>query len=150
MNSNSKKSDFVYDFLCLFHQIYFSLEKHFEKRFSQAKLITFSQFWVLHCIIHCKDSFDTSQTAVAKKMHITEATLSKHIQKLVELRFLERKIDEKNRRKHILSVSKSGLSQYAKGDAVLRNDLKKIFGDVSKKSGEMIIKNFENILKKVI
>lgn len=129
--------------------MYFSLGKHFEKRFSQAKLITFSQFWVLHSILHCK-KFDSSQAAVAKNMHITEATLSKHIQKLVTLKFLERKVDEKNRRKHILTVSKNGLRQYEKGDALLRTDLKNIFADVGAKNGEMIVKNFENILKKLM
>jgi DNA-binding MarR family transcriptional regulator len=149
VKESKKIESFPYTFLYFFHQIYFSLGKYFEKKFSDAKLITFSQFWVIHCLLECEVTRQNSQKAIADIMHVSEATVSKHIEKLVKLGVLKRKIDKENRRKNLLEITKKGEDIYKESRKILDHELKNIFSQVKKTSEIEVINVFKNIIKKI-
>lgn len=145
---NKKNNSLAFDkaFLYSMHQIYFMLGKRLEKLFASEKLFTLSQFWVMHCIRECAVDSESSQSEISKAMFVSEATISKHIEKLKKQKFLTREIDKKNRRKHILNITDKGKILYEKSQMVLQAELDKIFYKVNEKDKNILLTNFQQII----
>jgi MarR family transcriptional regulator, transcriptional regulator for hemolysin len=133
---------FIYDI----HQIYFLIGKNIEKKFSMEKVFTMSQYWVVHCIVECSADSKDSQVEIAKTMFVSEATISKHIEKLRDQKYLIREVDIHNRRKHILKITEKGKKIYEKAEKILNKELEKIFQNIKEKDKQIILKNFRQIL----
>lgn len=149
MKNKSKLVGFPIEFLYFLHQIYFALGKHMEKKFAECCKLTFSQFWIVHCVVECKNEKENSQSFIAKVMHLSEATVSKHIEKLVKLDVLKKRIDKKNRRQFILEITKKGDKEYQKSVTTLSYELDKIFGKVEKTHESIVTNNFKIILENI-
>lgn len=140
---------FPKEFIHGLHQMYFLMGKRLEKKFLDAKFFTFSQFWVIHCILVCAHDSENSQAEIAKGMFVSEATISKHIEKLQKLKFLKSEIDPKSRRRHILKVTEKGKVVYEKAQKVLNQELEKIFYKIKESDKKIILKNFVQILENI-
>ncbi|KKU78876.1 MAG: Transcriptional regulator [Parcubacteria group bacterium GW2011_GWA2_47_7] len=128
------------------HQTYFSVEKRLEHKLHEANGITFSQFLIL-LGLHCNAR--TSQSAIAIFLHITEATVSRHIAQLAEMNYLIRKEDPENRRKHILTMTPRGSRAFMDAHALIELELKEVFDDIPVSSRELITKAFKTVRVKL-
>jgi len=149
ISENIEEQDFSKSFMYSLHQIYFLIQKHLEKVLHKEKSISFSQFIVMFCFYECRGEDNKSQSFVAKFLNITEATVSRHISKLLELDFIKREEDKTNRRKHIITTTKKGEKEFLKVKSIMDKTLSEIFGDISDKDKKMIITNFNTVLNKL-
>ena len=129
------------------HQTYFFAQKRLEHKLLLAKGVTFSQFLILFGL-QCKEA--SSQTEVAQFLHLTEATVSRHLATLEKGKYLTRKEDPNNRRKHVLALTAKGQKAFAKAHGVIENELKDIFGPIPKKDRALIADAFEQVLAKLL
>jgi MarR family 2-MHQ and catechol resistance regulon transcriptional repressor len=140
---NLPDKEFSKLFMYGMHQIYVLVQRHMEKVLSESKTLTFSQFWVLVCFVSC-DGVTASD--VAKKMYITEATLSLHIKRLLAQKFISKKKDKHNARKYIIHLTDKGKNEYDKAHKIVEQEMQKIFKVVSVEDRKNIITNFDIIL----
>lgn len=129
------------------HQTYFFAEKRLEEKLAEAKGISFSQFLIL-LGLRCNES--ASQTEIAQFLYLTEATVSRHITALEKGKYLTRKEDPDNRRKHILGLTAKGQKAFAEAHKVIEDELKDIFGPIPKKDRALIEGAFESVLAKLL
>ena len=140
---NLSDKDFSKLFMYAMHQLYVLLQRHMEKVLAESKTLTFSQFWVLVCFIQCEG---TTASDVAKKMYITEATLSLHLKRLMSQKLITKKKDKHNARKFIVSLTDKGKSEYEKAHKIVEREMKQIFKVVESENRKKIITNFDIIL----
>lgn len=150
MTSVEKKAmNFSKSFMYSVHQMYFLVQKHLEKILLEKKLLSFSQFLILVCFLDCNKKEENSQSDVAKFLYLTEATVSRHMDRLKKLKLIDKKTDTTNRRKQVITVTKYGLSEFSKTKNVIEKELDNIFNIIPTKSRKNIISNFELVLKKL-
>ncbi len=140
------EKEFSKSFMYSIHQVYFLASKHIEKILNKEKKLTFSQFMIIASFEDCGTTKHESQSLIAKCLHITEATVSKHTKKLEELEFLSKVEDKNNRRKYIIKVTEKGKKEFKKTKMIIQKELDQIFSIIDKKDREDIIKNFTKIL----
>ena len=128
------------------HQTHFLVEKHLEQKLTKARGISFSQFLIL-LPLHCNKS--ASQTEVAHFLHLTEATVSRHISGMAKELLITSKEDSKNRRKNILELTKKGKTAFDNAHSVIEKELETIFAIVPQSDRQNISHTFEAILKKL-
>lgn len=138
-------NDFSKSFMFSIHQMYFLVQKHLEHVLLKRKSLSFSQFLIL-VGFHCGDGNAVSQSAIAEKLNITEATVSRHISTLVEQGYLSRSEDAKNRRKYIIEITKKGNLAFKKAAEIVHKELDATFSSITEKDRKNIMKNFSNIL----
>jgi DNA-binding MarR family transcriptional regulator len=139
--------DWSKSFMYSLHETYFLVEKRLESRLAHEGDITFSQFLVL-LPLQCNSG--ASQSDVAEFLHLTEATVSRHIATLDKEGLLERHEEEGNRRKHILSLTQKGAAAFKRAHAAIEAELKDIFSVVPVKDRERITENFDRVLAKLV
>jgi DNA-binding MarR family transcriptional regulator len=123
--------------------------KHMEKCFSEKINISFSQFWVIHCFNGCKEDTEITAVKVAKKMFVTEATVSRHIEKLERMKLIHKERDKTNKRKFLVNLTNKGLEEYDEGKKIIAEELKKIFEAISVHEKQQIIKSLEKVIEKL-
>jgi DNA-binding MarR family transcriptional regulator len=143
----SDKLDWSKSFMYSLHETYFLVEKKLEQRLSEDGGITFSQF-LIFLPLHC--GTDVSQSEVATFLHLTEATVSRHITTMAREGLLEKKEVDGNRRKHTLSVTAKGGIAFKKAHTLIEKELKEIFAVVPEKDRASIEKTFDAVLEKLI
>ena len=129
------------------HETYFLVEKRLEQRLSEDNGVTFSQF-LIFLPLHCGE--DVSQQGVANFLHLTEATVSRHISKMAREGLLEKKEVTGNRRKHTLTMTTKGSAAFKKAHARIEKELKEIFAVVPEKDRSSITKTFDTVLATLI
>lgn len=139
--------DWSKSFMYQIHQTYFFAQKRLEHELLLAKGISFSQFLIL-LGLRCKES--SSQTEIADFLYLTEATVSRHITALEKGKYLTRKEDPNNRRKHILGLTPKGLKAFTSAHKIIEDELKDIFGPIPKKDRALIGEAFERVLAKLL
>lgn len=139
--------DWSKSFMYQIHQTYFFAQKRLEHELTRAKGISFSQFLIL-LGLHCKES--SSQTEIADFLYLTEATVSRHITALEKGKYLTRKEDPQNRRRHVLTLTAKGEKAFVAAHKVIEDELKDIFGPIPKKDRALISTAFERVLAKLI
>lgn len=142
-----KEPDFAKMFLYSIHQVYVLVQKHMEKSLNAAKALSFSQFWVLVCFIDCKDETNQTAVEVAKRMNITEATLSRHIDRLIKLKLIQKKRDPQNGRKFLIHLTDKGKDKFYETKKIIDKELQKIFNVVDVGNRKKAIEAFDQILK---
>lgn len=88
-----------------------------------------------------------NQNALAKKLHITKATLSVRLQRLEKMGYLIRKQDETDKRNYILAVSDSGKAIINETIKIMKEDALMIFNGVTSEQLD-VIREVLNIMKK--
>jgi DNA-binding MarR family transcriptional regulator len=116
---------------------------------SKKKSLSFSQFLIL-VGFHCGNESTGSQSAIAERLHLTEATVSRHISTLVELGFLSRAEDKTNRRKHVIVITAKGKNAFKKSAELIHKELDAIFSSIKEKDRTNIMKNFSAVLIKLL
>ncbi len=129
------------------HETYFLIEKRLEQRLAAEEGITFSQFLIM-LPLRCED--DASQSDVAHFLHLTEATVSRHITTMAEEGLLQKKEIEGNRRKHLLTLTTKGEAVFKKAHAVIEKELHEIFAVVPEKDRTRITETFDTVLHNLI
>lgn len=139
--------DWSKSFMYSLHETYFMTEKRLEQRLAMKDGITFSQFLIL-LPLNCNGS--ASQNDIAEFLHLTEATVSRHVSGLVKNGYIIKHEEKGNRRKHILKLSKNGAAAFTKAHTAIEQELKNIFHIIPAKDRENISKSFELVLEKLI
>lgn len=138
--------DWSKSFMYAIHQTYFLAEKRLEHKLHDAKGITFSQFLIL-LGLHCKSR--TSQSEIADFLYLTEATVSRHVTALEKLKYLTRREDPENRRRHILTMTPYGAKVFADAHAIIERELKDIFTVIPTKDRSLITQSFRGVINKL-
>ena len=133
-------SDFNGGFMHVIHQLYFSIQKHFEQELQKHKGISFSQFIIMVGLSCCRS--EVTQARLAEHLMLTEATISRHISKLVEKKYLFKKKDLHNKKTYNLSISPLGRKAFVRAKKLIDDELVVCFSHVSEKDRETIITNF--------
>jgi DNA-binding MarR family transcriptional regulator len=131
------------------HQMHFLVQKHLEHILSQHKSLSFSQFMILVGFT-CSSDRLVSQSCIADRLNLTEATVSRHISSLVKLGLLSRSEDKENRRKHIISITEKGKKTFASASAIIDKELASIFLSIQAKDRDAIMKNFSTVLTELL
>lgn len=127
------------------HQMYFLVQKHLENVLTSKKSLSFSQFMIL-VGFHCSSHEPVSQTTIAERLYLTEATVSRHISTLVALGYLKREEDKENRRKHIISITQSGTKIFKQASKIIDKELETVFACIKHNDRAGIMKNFSHVL----
>lgn len=141
--------DFSKSFMYSVHELYFLVQKRIEMLLSKSKKITFSQFLIL-VGFQCSQKKSISQSDIAERLHLTEATVSRHISTLVTLGYLLKKEDKDNRRKHSIFITKKGEQEFAKATLLIEKELQEIFSVINQKDRSLITKNFSSVLSALL
>jgi DNA-binding MarR family transcriptional regulator len=141
--------DFSKSLMFSVHEMYFLFQKRIEHLLSKTKKLSFSQFLIL-VGFQCSSQKGVSQTDIAERLHLTEATVSRHISSLVTLGYLAKKEDKDNRRKHIISITKKGEQEFKKAQDLIDKELQEIFKVIEQKDRSSIMKNFTNVLSSLL
>jgi DNA-binding MarR family transcriptional regulator len=138
--------DFSKSFMYSIHQLYFLVQKHLEHSLlKEHSKISFSQFMILVGFIS-SDSGPVSQSCIAEKLYLAEATVSRHISSLVDLGLLSRTEDKANRRKHVIKITPKGTKTFEATSKTINKELDSIFSVIKEKDRTSIIKNFDQVL----
>lgn len=150
---DSPDQNFSKSFMYSIHQMYFLVQKRLEHVLLKHKGLTFSQFMILvgcNCSLTSTSHNHVSQLAIAEHLHLTEATVSRHISTLTRLNYVSRKQDTINKRQHSISITKKGLQEFKKAEAIITKELEVIFSVITTRDRSLIIKNFEKVLLQLL
>ena len=128
------------------HQLYFLVQKHLEKELTKAKTISFSQFFIVMCFLECLKKGEHSQSNVAKYLHLTEATVSRHIARLVEKGIIRRVAVSPQKRSFIIQMTPKGSREFAKARFLIDRELSSLFSVIKSSNRKNIIDNFDAVL----
>lgn len=137
--------DFSKSFMYSIHQMYFLVQKHLEQSLLRADAISFSQFMIL-VGFRSSMSSPVSQSCIAEKLYLAEATVSRHISTLVDLDLLSRTEDKTNRRKHIIKITPKGAKAFEATQKIITKELDSIFSVIKEKDRNNIVKSFDEVL----
>lgn len=141
--------DFSKSFMYSIHQMYFLVQKHLEHSLLKSKSISFSQFMIL-VGFHCSLELPVSQSLIAERLYLTEATVSRHVSTLVSLGLLSRTDDKENRRKHIINITTKGKKVFESAQKIIDKELNSIFSVIKESDRKNIIKNFNGVLSALL
>lgn len=148
MNSScisNSSDDFSKSFMYSVHELYFLVQKRIEHILSKTKKLSFSQFLIL-VGFQCEHKQTVSQSDIAERLHLTEATVSRHISTLVTLGYLMKKEDKDNRRKHCISITKKGEQEFKQAQTLIDKELQEVFKVIEQRDRARITKNFSSVL----
>ncbi len=140
--------DFSKSFMYSIHELYFLVQKHLEQVLSKHKSLSFSQFLIL-VGFKCSPDTAVSQSLIADRLNLTEATVSRHVSTLVDLQLLSRSQDVGNRRKYTLTLTQKGKKVFDAASTLIDKELNDIFSSVKEKDRADIMKNFSTILSQL-
>ncbi len=143
------EDDFSKTFMFSIHQMFFLVQKHLEHVLSKHKSLSFSQFLIL-VGFHCEDEHAVSQASIADRLHLTEATVSRHISTLVKAGFLSRTEDKANRRKHSIAITAQGMKAFKKTADLIHAELDIIFSPIKERDRTLIMENFSAVLNQLL
>ena len=118
-------------------------EKEMERMLLEELGISYSQSMILDFIYH---NPEISQRQVASERHITPAAVSRHLEVLEEMGFIERKDRKENKREHILIITDQGQNVVTNAEKILEIAVNKIVEDLSGNE----IENIDYILNKLL
>lgn len=105
------------------HKAFFMLHKLSDRSLQKEGEITLSQFMILRTI---EANSPLSASDVAEKMNITKAAVSRHLDNLINAKFVEKFFSDNNHREYVLTISNSGSCELQKSRKILENDLDSI------------------------
>ncbi len=142
---NTNKKDFVHSLMYQIHTMNFLTEKHLEKKLSENSPLTFSQF-VIMMGVQCQTIGSTTQSMLADFLHMTEATISRHIGTLEKDGLVTKEKLKENKKMKILVLTEKGVLALAKTETIIKKELDKIFAPLSTEDTASLIKYFDMLL----
>ncbi|NBV77204.1 MarR family transcriptional regulator [bacterium] len=127
------------------HMLYHLLSKHLEKRFARDAELSFSQFWIVHCLCSCAHDARHSQNDIARMLFVTEATISRHLDTLVRRGILKRSVEKQNKRKHDIRITEKGEKWYQKAQQILDDELRNIFSPLQMSERQPLLMTLQTI-----
>ena len=143
------EKDFSKSFMYSIHQMHFLVQKRLDHVLSQHKSLSFSQFMILVGFM-CSSNHGVSQTSIAEHLNLTEATVSRHISSLVDLKMLSRSLDKTNRRKHNITITEKGKKVFETARKLIDTELSSIFSSIKEKDRSAIMKNCTQVLSELL
>ena len=137
-HNTSSGAQFSKTFMYALHDLHFLVEKRLSIALEEKKALSFSQFIIL-VGFNCSLTGEVSQTRIAEHLHLTEATVSRHISNLVSTNYLSRKEDTGNRRKHTITITKKGQLAFKDAEQIINKELKEIFSTVESETIKSMI-----------
>lgn len=98
----------------------------------------------------CSETGEMSQSLIAERLNLTEATVSRHISALVREGLLTRTEDTSNRRKHIISITTKGKNAFKKAANHIDKELHVLFAPIKDADRKNIMKNFSAVLTELL
>jgi DNA-binding MarR family transcriptional regulator len=144
-----KTNDFSKSFMYSIHQMHFLVQKHLEQVLAKRKSLSFSQFMILVGFT-CSENDSVSQTCIAERLSLTEATVSRHISSLVEMGLLSRAEVKTNRRKHVITITEKGKKTFQAASSIIDKELETIFSSIKEKDRAGIMRNFSQVLTELL
>lgn len=129
--------------------MHFLVQKHLEQVLLKHKSLSFSQFMILVGFT-CSKEASVSQSCIADRLNLTEATVSRHISSLVELGLLSRSEDKANRRKHSISITEKGKKTFTAASLIIDKELANTFSSIQEKDRDAIMKTFSTVLDQLL
>lgn len=99
----------------------------------------------IHTLEAINNADDTTMSNIARKMRITTGTLTTTINRLVGKKYVTRHIDEIDRRKVYLKLTKSSLEVLKEHDKFHNQMIDSLFEDLPIEDDEILYKSLENI-----
>ena len=143
MQKSIPQLDWSKSFMYSIHQTEFLVKKHLEHRLNLKHGITFSQFLVL-LSLRCNEK--ASQVDVAEFLHVTQATVSRHIVILSKQGLLSRNTKKGNRRTNTLQLTKKGERALSQAQTIIEHELEIVFGKIPSRDRKTILHAFELVL----
>lgn len=141
--------DFSKSFMYCLYQLQFLVSKQLESVLLKEKSISFSQFMIL-VGFECSTNGPVSQSDIAQRLYLTEATVSRHISVLTKNGLLTQTLDTKNRRKRIIAMTPKGKTAFLKANTTVTKELDTIFSVLGATDRAAIMKNFSLVLPQLL
>ncbi len=125
------------------HQFVFLMDKLMDRELRKTGDLSFAQFMILGAI-HFKPGLSQRDIAIARQT--TEAAVSRHITSLAKKGFVVAKRNAKNRKEHILKLTKKGQSLFEKDVRVAKKTFDSVGSHLSKKQTIELSKSFDILL----
>jgi DNA-binding MarR family transcriptional regulator len=120
------------------HESVFLIEKRLEKKLSLISPLSFSQFVILMGV-SCKGSNIGGQSSLAEFLHMTEATVSRHISRLSKDDFLIKISNPANKKEKNLVLTDEGQRNFNKAQKALKHELSIIFSPLTESEQKKIM-----------
>lgn len=123
-----------------------------ERLFTERKNLelTFSQFLILS-IIDCPQDeaycVHPSQSTIARELSISAPAVSRHIDNLIVLDYIECVVDPDNKRRHMLALTKNGRRVLGRARKILDAELETLFGHMSVQARATIVQQLSQCIK---
>lgn len=126
------------------HKTVFLMDKLVDRMLLGSLDLTLAQFLILMAI---RRSDKVSQKKIANFWEMTEAAVSRQIELLVGKKLVLRKENLKNRREHILSLTKEGVGLITKALKVWDEVSAKIYKGIGAGERSVLIRALDKLLK---
>lgn len=126
------------------HVLHGELEKKIEAELTLTEGISLSQYMVLVGFSSSKEPLSQSQLAV--RLRLTEATISRHIGILITKKLLERKKDKSNQKSYMVSLTPLGNDLFIQTEARILELVEGYFSVLTVKDKENITKQLKKVL----
>lgn len=133
--------DFNGGFMHVIHQLYFAIQKRLENVLSQQNELSFSQFMILVGFF-CREESPLTQSKLAERLMLTEATVSRHIRILVAKKFLYKQKDSDNKKSYNLTLTAEGNAAYISAKKIIMQELDTSFAHIQDSEKKIIINTF--------
>lgn len=142
------------DIVYSMRQILFLTEKYLSKVLLSKNNISFSQFMILASFYYkdveatANSSHGFSQSCIAQKLSVTEATISRHIFTLVRSGYLKKDKDTDSRNKRSVAVSLTPLGKkiFDRSKKLMDVELNSMLGTISEKDRNHLSTTLHTIL----
>lgn len=110
--------------------------------------ISFSQFLVLRAIESANNNGEeASQITIAKALSITAPAVSRHIDNLLMLGHVVCHINKRNKRQHLLELSRKGEKAVEDASALLIQETEELFAHISVTNRNALTKSLDGIIE---
>ena len=127
------------------HTMTFLSERMFEKKLSKNSPLSFSQFVILMGI-NCQEFGSTNQTTLADFLHMTEATISRHIKILCQEGLLCREASIANKKTKLLTLTDLGAKAFDKTHSIIKKEIDSIFSSLKEIEKNNLAHYFERLV----
>ena len=126
------------------HMMMFLTEKRLEKKLEDMSPLSFSQFVILMGVT-CQHGDAGTQSTLADFLHMTEATISRHIKILSGNGFLFKEQSPENKKVRLLKLTEPGKSVFSKAEKIIQKELDAIFSPIGIKEQKSLYKEFDKL-----
>jgi DNA-binding MarR family transcriptional regulator len=144
-STSNSPADFNGGFMHTIHLLYFTVQKRVEQVLLARADVSFSQFLILAGFTP-KDCPYMTQARLAEYLHVTEATVSRHITSLVAKGLLSKEKDPTNKKTFTLLLTNKGQKAFSKAKTIAMQELDNAFITIKDSDKKRIIKIFSQTI----